>query len=434
MAKRYLIKREWSLLLHIPPKLEKSGPSSLSTQALKYAVMRAEGTLEDKGELSCSAIKEKWPKIKRIVTIFADSDVNILHLEAPQLSASNLKLALPNLVEEYILSGTEENILIPGGRKNNREIVYVADKSYVKNVTESINTFWDKPVYFFTDKISLSEPSSSTIFAKMSEYKATANLSIRTAVDEVYSMSINRDQTATSLDSLTKTIMDFHQGKNVELEIPEHRFLDYQREIKDIEYNGSIFLKKYNWRKNLNIAHQKSINLSSFLSLRPSSTIKLKNWKTPLILGISLVIFNTVSLQWNWWNLQNKSSELQNSITRVFKTKYPDEKVILDPLAQMRQKLNFDGDLRLSDPNSFIHLLTALGEFKETLLSRKPENPSPRVISIEYRNKNLYIHFDPNNESILDQNKDILEELGLSVKETASKNTGIIWELSGEER
>ena len=246
-------------------------------------------------------------------------------------------------------------------------------------------------------------------------------------------MSLKNDSKVDSLDDVINLLINLNDKKNIELEIPDVLFAKHQDKNQTIEYGRSISLKKYNWENHLNQAYLNSINISPLLSFRPKPTIEITKWKIPLILGITLLTFNTISLNWSWWNMENKAYELNEAITKIFITKFPDDKVILDPLAQMRQKMDYLSNSNPSNINSFMSLVIALGEFRETLLSRRPDDPNPGVVSIEYRNRSLYVHFDPKQESILEKNRSILDELGLSVREMSSKDKGIIWEISEEE-
>ena len=97
----------------------------------------------------------------------------------------------------------------------------------------------------------------------------------------------------------------------------------------------------------------------------------------------------------------------------------------------MRQKIDQNYSTSLSTPDGFINLLTGLGELRETLsTSQIDDGDMPGILSVEYRNKNLFVHFEKNQKISLENKTNIFTELGLSVTESSSSDKGIIWKIS----
>ena len=129
--------------------------------------------------------------------------------------------------------------------------------------------------------------------------------------------------------------------------------------------------------------------------------------------------------------MDQEVSYLNAETKKLFLQHFPDETVILDPVRQMRQKIDENYGTSPPTTDGFINLLTGLGEFRETLSTSEIDSSDmPTILSVEYRNKNLFVHFEKNQKTSLENKTNIFTELGLSVAESSSIDKGIIWKIT----
>jgi general secretion pathway protein L len=88
-----------------------------------------------------------------------------------------------------------------------------------------------------------------------------------------------------------------------------------------------------------------------------------REWRWPLALAGAVSLFNITALNADWWRLRSEGLQLRDEITDIYRRSFPNETVVLDPLAQLKQKIaasrQASGQLNTSD---FVVLAAALGE------------------------------------------------------------------------
>ncbi len=432
MAKRRLKKWGKSLFIFVPPKKEVQASADESQIIFPSATMLTCGDLGKLENLTSESINIKLRKLKRLILVFSSNDINVLQIECPQLSKKNLELALPNLAEEYLLTKLDETSLVPGNYINNRQTIYVLDKIFLTQILDIFRQSKIKSIYFLSDQVGIPDPDSNQIYGRLLKYKKSNNISIKTEINTILSVSLDNKEIANFPEKLIQIFLKNKNDKNLSLDVPASFIVDYQKSI-DAIYNAreKISLKTYDWNDFLVKAYANAVTLSSVISKDDDFNLDSSKWKIPAIATLLLIIINTTAINWKWMQMKEEIKISEAFITREFKNYFPKETVMLDPIKQMRQKINYIDNSNLLDQNNFYSLIVGFSEFRETLSKEGDSNSVPAVVAIEYRNKILYVHFEPNQNSILATNRNLLDELGLYVTESSSKSKGIIWKISG---
>jgi general secretion pathway protein L len=104
-----------------------------------------------------------------------------------------------------------------------------------------------------------------------------------------------------------------------------------------------------------------------------------------LAAAASLVIIAAIYA--DWWRLRSEGQQLRDEITDIYRRSFPNETVVLDPLAQIKQKIaasrQASGQLNTSD---FVVLAAALGE-----VWREAGNDLRAIDALDYRDGMLTI-------------------------------------------
>ena len=83
--------------------------------ACSYALASASGMLEQEGVTSLPQASALVARAQRVVLLVAASDVTMLRVQLPPMSAARQRAALPNLVEDQLITDPAECIVIGGG-------------------------------------------------------------------------------------------------------------------------------------------------------------------------------------------------------------------------------------------------------------------------------------------------------------------------------
>ena len=62
-------------------------------------------------------------------------------------------------------------------------------------------------------------------------------------------------------------------------------------------------------------------------------------WRWPLILASAVLVINVVGLNVEWFRMKREAAALRATMTQIYKSTYPKDTVIVDPVAQMKQKI-----------------------------------------------------------------------------------------------
>ena len=123
-----------------------------------------------------------------------------------------------------------------------------------------------------------------------------------------------------------------------------------------------------------------------------SKAFEWKVWRWPLVLVAAIVLVNLAGVYFGWWQLKREADTLRASMTETYRSVFPQETVVVDPVAQMNQKLaaarRNAGQVSEDD---FTALAAALGE----VLNRTSQQgqTAPAVASLEYRDRSLTVRF-----------------------------------------
>ena len=134
-----------------------------------------------------------------------------------------------------------------------------------------------------------------------------------------------------------------------------------------------------------------------------------------------IVLIVIVGLNTEWWKLQREYDAVRNSITTTYKTAFPNETVIRDPLAQLQQKMN--AARKLTGQSSSDDFLVLDAQFAQVWDLVVGAQMSATVSNVEYREKSLWVTPKSSADLPVDRLRAALKEknLSLDVKEAVLK-------------
>ena len=127
--------------------------------------------------------------------------------------------------------------------------------------------------------------------------------------------------------------------------------------------------------------------------------------------------------------MKSEAVALRTTLTQIYKSAYPKESVILDPIAQMQQKISAaQHTAGLPSPDDFTAITAAFGEAWDKI---KPSanKTSPAIASIEYRERSLLVRLKPIGDASAQQLKAALAERKLSVDLLPEQSGMAVWQI-----
>jgi general secretion pathway protein L len=152
-----------------------------------------------------------------------------------------------------------------------------------------------------------------------------------------------------------------------------------------------LTLEQDRWEHWAASARSAGIDLVPALGNSGASSRAWQRWRWPLRIGVLALLVNVVGLNIEWLRLKAEAKVVNQSMAQTFKSVYPKEPLITEPLAQMGR------NIRLAKANSgqtggdeFVTLSAGFGEALGVLPRRDI------IASLEYKDHALVAKIKPN--------------------------------------
>jgi general secretion pathway protein L len=150
-------------------------------------------------------------------------------------------------------------------------------------------------------------------------------------------------------------------------------------------------LHEDNWKRWIAGAGNTSIDLMSGLSAASGPQFNWRPWRRPLALAAIVLLVNAIALNVDWMRMKGEAEALRSGMVQSYRSAFPNETVIVDPLAQLRQKMTVaQRDSGQIAPDDFLALAAALGE----AWAANGTGAAP-IASMEYRDRGLTVKLKP---------------------------------------
>ena len=152
-------------------------------------------------------------------------------------------------------------------------------------------------------------------------------------------------------------------------------------------------------------------------------------WRWPLALAAAVLVINAAALNIDWWRMKDEANSLRATMIQIYKSAYPKETVILDPVAQMQQKIAIARrDSGLVAPDDFMAITAALGEACAAIATM-PGKTAPAIAALEYRERSLFVRLEPDAEAPTQQIKAALALRNLSLDLAPAQSNAVVWQI-----
>ena len=224
-----------------------------------------------------------------------------------------------------------------------------------------------------------------------------------------------------ALDEVLQALHAVVPSGPVTLQVPQAALASYQSRINAAPgLDQRITLVADSWQCWIAGAHGPGIDLAKGLEAGAGTQTDWRPWRWPLALAAATLTINAAALNIDWWRMKREADSLRANMVQTYKTTYPKETVVLDPLAQMKQKIaaaqNAAGQLA---PDDFTALAAKFGQAwaLETQAAASRKTAPPAIAALEYRERSLWVRLKTPGATPSDQFKTALASQRLSWSE-----------------
>lgn len=363
---------------------------------------------------SLTDLADTVAKVQRVVLLIAASDVTLLRVQVPPMSASKLRVALPNLVEDQLMSDPEECIVVPGATVDGLRTVAVMHRGWFEILAKTFAVFGARRMTAVPAQLCLPYQDGTT--AAVSEQDGHIDLTVRLGEQQGIGLPIIPEQTETVARDAVQTLSAIVPQGQVSLYVQQAAVRDFQEAVDALHaLDQRIAVHTDNWQRWITGANNAALDLVAGSGVGSGKSFDWRAWRWPLGLAAAVLLINIIALNVDWWRMKREAATLRAAMTQTYRTAYPKDTMVIDPLAQMRQKVaSARHDAGQAAPDDFTALASNFGEAWEAAVGQG----STGVAAIEYRDHTLYVRLKPETKMPVDQIKTALASRNLSMTQS----------------
>jgi len=358
-------------------------------------------------------------KAQQVVLLLAASDVTLLRVQVPPLSAARLKAALPNLVEDRLIADPSSCAVVAGGISGGLRSVAVMQRDWLNFLANTLTASGARRIAALPAQLCLPcHPGSVTV--SIGEQGSCIDMLLRFSEHEGVGLAIGHEPHEAPAQEALRTLCAMVPEAPVTLYVPQAAVHAYQEAISHAaELNKRTHVSADSWAHWIDGANGVALDLMAGSDTGDIRGIDWRAWRWPMGLAAAVVLINTIALNVDWWRMKSEAGSLRAAMTQIYKSAYPKETVILDPVAQMRQRIAAaKRSSGVPAPDDFTALLASFGEAWGSAMPGKSA-----IDALEYRDGSLFVRLKPvlsrvegpNVEVPAQQIKTALAERGLSL-------------------
>ncbi len=150
----------------------------------------------------------------------------------------------------------------------------------------------------------------------------------------------------------------------------------------------------------------------------------------PLVLATLLVLVNVVPLNIEWVRMKRQYDGLRASMLQIYKGAFPNETVIVDPLAQARQKVAAGRrNAGQGAPDDFGAMAAAFGEAWLAAAPRGASGLQPTLAGLEYKERSLFVRLKPEAQAPFDAVSSALSRRNLTLTAAPEQSGVVVWQV-----
>lgn len=438
-----------TLYIRLPSKAAADSAPHWLALACPFAVV-AQGnvssrmTIERQGYATLSDLSTTIAKAQRVVLLLAASDVALRHLQVPPLSPAKLKAALPNLVEDQLINDPADSVVVVDSSANTSggmRTVAVVQRAWLSIVSKALLAFGARQLTALPAQLCLSfaAEQSGSVSAAINEWEskeqqAAIDLTLRLSEQDGIGLAImpaltqSEHHEESSASVVIQTLSTVVPLATIQLYVPQTAVHAYQDAVQNNSaLNKRITVFADNWSHWITGAQVTTLDLMAGLGTATGTKLNWQPWRWPLLLAAAVLLVNAIALNIDWWRMKSEANSLRTAMVQIYKTAYPKESVIIDPIAQMQQKIAAAKHTAgLPNGDDFTALIAAFGEAWSSVGGA---GNASTIAGIEYRERSLYVRLKAGTEAQTQQMKTALATRELQLELAPEQSGAMVWKI-----
>jgi len=429
-----------TLYIRLPSKAYADSVPDWRSLACPFAVVSNTNlshgsTIEQHGAAPLSDLADMMAKAQRVVAVLAASDVTVLRIKIPPLSSAKLKSALPNLVEDRLITDPSECVVAAGGSSDGMRTVAVVQRSWLATLSNTLITYGARHIAALPAQLCLrnqADPPGSVTAAIDDMGDASLNagidMTLRLSEQEGIGLAIAHEPDEPAVQAALLALNAVVPEAPVTLYVPQSAVRAYQEAVNDdVKLSKRITVTADNWTRWIAGSSGAIPDLMAGLGIGSGPRLDWRPWRWSLALAAVVLFINAVALNVDWWRMKRESDSLRATMTQIYKSAYPRESVIIDPIAQMQQKIAAARhDSGMPSPDDFTALTASFGEAWSSVSAT---GKSAAIAALDYRERSLFARLKTGGVAPTQQIKSALAKYGLILDLAPEQSGAVVWQI-----
>jgi general secretion pathway protein L len=384
-----------------------------------YALAGSGDRVEREGVASLSELSETLAKADRVVLLAAASDVTLLRLAVPPLSGARLKAALPSVVEERLIGDPAECVIVAGAASEGLRTIAVMQRAWLETVVNAVRACGARGIAVLPAQLCLPLHDGAPS-AALEQDEGGIELTLRLSEHAGIGLPVAPDATP---GEVLQTLCAVVPEGPLTLHVPDALLAGCEEAVAAVpDLQARISVTRSAWPLWLAGAGQAGLDLAGGLGGAQGGKVEWRRWRWPMALAAGVVAANLVGVTIDWWRMKLEANTLRTGMVQTFKSVFPKESVVLDPAAQMRQKIaaaqRAGGQLA---PDDFLSLAAGLAEAWGVAGGAAPKPGALAIATLEYRERSLIVHTKGDAGDLAERLKPGLSARGLALTQPAAE-------------
>jgi general secretion pathway protein L len=436
-----------TLYIRLPSKAAADSAPHWLALACPFALVSHGSAIERQGMAPLSDLSDTVAKSQRVVVLLAASDVTVLRLQVPPLSSARLKAALPNLVEDQLIADPAECVVVAGGLSDGLRTVAVVQRTWLDLLAKTLIAFGARHIAALPAQLCLpyqsdqsGQPDSVTAAINDrndGDQNANIDMTLRLSEQDGIGLAISVGQNGKATHEVIQTLCAVIPEAPITLYVPQSLVRAYQEVVNDtIALNKRINVSADNWSRWIAGANVTTLDLMAGLGAGIGPKLDWRPWRWPLALAAAVLVINAAALNIDWWRMKGETNSLRAAMIQIYKSAYPKESVVIDPIAQMQQKIAAaKRDSGLAAPDDFTAIMAAFGEAWSSAVVAAGKTTA--IAGLEYHERSLFVRLKPllsrvegsGGEAPTQQMKAALAKRDLALELAPEQSGAVIWQI-----
>jgi general secretion pathway protein L len=424
------------LYIRLPSKAAAESADHWAGLDCPYALVSNGGAVEREGASPLPGLGEFVAKAARVVLVVAASDVTMLRVQAPPMSAARLKAALPNLVEDQLMTDPAECVVVAGAESEGLRTVAVVDRAWLDILARGVTSLGAHHVAAVPAQLCLPW-QEGVVTAAVTEHGGDIDLALRLSEQNGIGLPIWPEQGHAAAQDVIEAMLAVVPNSSITLYVPQAAVPSYQEaaaRAPDVDAQGAertVNVYADNWSRWIGGAQSSSLDLMSGLAgAARGQALDWRRWRWPVALAAAALTINIIGLNVEWLRMKREATALRASLTQIYKTAFPRDPVIVDPVVQMKQKIAAaKHNSGQAAPDDFTTLTAAFGEAWNEVLQQGGRKPAAAIAGLEYRERSLLVRLKPEGDVPTDQMKAAMAARDLTLTPAPAQAGAVVWQI-----